>query len=138
MYGLLIPRRERKVITAVTFESQKCVSFAPAGELMNVMLCGKAGQRLVHASNKKVLDEVLPELEHCFTGITRLIRFDHFSRWVNAEPCSPVGRSRDIHLYRRLCQADNKVILAGDYMSIPTTEGAAESGVWAAKRVCGV
>ncbi len=28
-----------------------------------------------------------------------------------------------------------KVIPAGDYMSIPCTEGAAESGTWAAARI---
>jgi oxygen-dependent protoporphyrinogen oxidase len=132
LYGLLIPRRERQVIAAVGVESRKCPRYVPQGELLNVMLDGSAASRLMQAPEGQVLAEVLPELQRYFPGIDRSIGFTHFSRWTQAEPRSPIGRSRDLQQYRQLWHPSMKVILAGDYMSIPCTEGAAESGHWAA------
>jgi oxygen-dependent protoporphyrinogen oxidase len=132
IYGLLIPRRERQVIAAIGVESRKCGQYVPRGELLNVMLSGSAGSRLLRAPEEQVLAEVLPELQRYFPGIDGRIEFAHFCRWAQAEPRSPVGRSRDLHEYRRLWSPGMKVILAGDYMSTPCTEGAAESGEWAA------
>lgn len=135
VYGLLIPRQERRVIAAIALESRKCLSYVPAGELLNVMLSGTAGRRLIDAPDDDVLAEVLPGVERYFPGTERKIEFVHFSRWREAEPCSPVGRSRDLREYRRIWHAGMRVILAGDYMSIPCAEGAAESGEWAATRL---
>ncbi len=132
IYGLLVPRKERQVIAAIALESRKCRSHVPRGELLNVMLSGAAGTRLVDASEAQVLAEVLPELERWFPGIGRNIAFTRFSRWREALPRSPVGRSRDLSQYRRIWHPRMKVVLAGDYMSIPCAEGAAESGMWAA------
>lgn len=132
IYGLLIPRQEREVIAAVGVESRKCHRYVPQGELLNVMLAGAAAARLMQAPQGQVLAEVLPELQRYFPGIDRRIAFVHFSRWAQAEPRSPVGRSRDLQQYRQLWHPGMKVVLAGDYMSIPCTEGAAESGQWAA------
>ena len=132
LYGVLIPRQERRVIAAIGVESRKCQRYVPHGELLNVMLCGSAGSRLMQAPEGQVLAEVLPELQCYFPGIDRRIEFAHFSRWAEAEPRSPVGRSRDLQQYRQLWHPGIKVILAGDYMSIPCAEGAAESGSWAA------
>ena len=137
IYGLLVPRRERQVIAAIGIESRKCRRDVPRGELLNVMLSGSAGSRLTRATEAQVLAEVLPELRRYFPGIDGGIEFAHFSRWPQAEPCSPVGRSRDLRHYRRLWHPGMKVVLAGDYMGIPCTEGAAESGQWAAKALVG-
>jgi oxygen-dependent protoporphyrinogen oxidase len=132
VYGLLIPRRERRVIAAIGIESRKCKLYVPRGELLNVMLCGTAGNRLLNAPEERVLAEVLPELQRYFPGIDNKIEFTHFCRWAQAEPRSPIGRSHDLQQYRQHWHPSRKVILAGDYMSIPCTEGAAESGKWAA------
>lgn len=135
IYGLLIPRRERRVISAVALESRKCPQYVPRGELLNVMLSGSAGARLVAAPDADVLAEVLPELEAYFPGIGARILFAHFCRWPEAEPRSPIGRSMLLREYRQQWRPAMKVLLAGDYMSVPCTEGAAESGRWAAAAV---
>ncbi len=137
IYGLLIPRRERQVIAAISFESQKCRGHVPQGELLNVMLSGAAGSRLINEPDEAVLSEVIPDLQRFFPGIESGISFAHFNRWLQAEPRSPIGRSRDIDLYRKTWNKNMKVILAGDYMSIPCSEGAAESGKWAACSLAG-
>jgi protoporphyrinogen/coproporphyrinogen III oxidase len=133
VYGLLIPRTERKVIAAVGIESRKSRALVPQGELLNVMLDGHAGERLIDAGEEAVLAEVLPELEAYFPDIGTRLAFTHFCRWREAEPRSPIGRSRAIRAYRESCLPSQKVVLAGDYLSVPTTEGAAQSGLWAAE-----
>ncbi len=137
IYGLLIPRKERRVIAAIGIESRKRARHVPEGELLNVMLDGSASARLLQASEEQVLAEVVPELERYFPGADGGFAFAHFSRWPHAEPLSLVGRSRDLEQYRRLWNPNMKVILAGDYMGIPCAEGAAESGDWAAAALTG-
>ncbi len=138
IYGVLIPRRERKVIATFAFQSRKCPHHSERGELLNVMLDGAAGARLIDASESDVLAEVIPELERYLPGVASRIGFVHLHRWAEAEPCSPPGRATHLQAYRESWRADRRVILAGDYMGIPCTEGAAESGRWAAARIAGV
>ena len=135
VYGLLIPRCERSVIAAVGIETRKMRDAAPRGELLNVMLNGGAGARLIDASEEAVLAEVLPELEQYFPGTTQQMAFAHFCRWREAEPRSPVGRGQAVRAYRAVCSPGQKIVLAGDYLSAPTTEGAAHSGRWAARLI---
>jgi len=132
IYGLLLPRQERRVIAAVALEARKCRAYALRGELLNVMLCGSAGQRLIDASETQVLGEVLPELNSYFPAIDNQITLTRFNRWAEAEPHSPTGRSLALRQYRQGWHPGMKVILAGDYLGSPCTEGAAESGQWAA------
>jgi oxygen-dependent protoporphyrinogen oxidase len=133
VYGILIPRRERTVISGIAIESRKCAAYVPRGDLLNVMLSGEAGARLVDAPEENVLAEVIPELNRYFPAIQSDIEFAHFCRWPEAEPLSHVGRSKDIAEYRdKATSGKSGVLLAGDFMSFPTTEGAAESGEWAA------
>jgi oxygen-dependent protoporphyrinogen oxidase len=135
IYGVLIPRRERKVIAAFAFQSRKCPHHVERGELLNVMLDGAAGARLIGASESDVLAEVMPELERYLPGIAPRVAFARMHRWPEAAPCSPPGRATHLQAYRDKWCADRRVILAGDYMGIPCTEGAAESGRWAAGQI---
>jgi oxygen-dependent protoporphyrinogen oxidase len=135
VYGILIPEAERQVIAAVTIESNKSPDLVPCGELFNVMLSDKAGRELIYCPEDEVLNRVLPELERYLPGISDAVRFVRIYRWEEAQPRSPVGRSKAICVYRRTCGPDRRVLLAGDYVGTPATEGAAETGVWAAGRI---
>ncbi|MCB9453281.1 MAG: FAD-dependent oxidoreductase [Anaerolineaceae bacterium] len=136
VYGLAVPRKERDLIAAVAIESNKEPGRAPSGELLNVMLADEAGAVLLHESDADVVARILPELERYFPGVGRHIRFTHIIRWAEAEPRSPVGRSRAIAAYRR-SRDEQRVLLAGDYMGMPFTDGAAETGIWAANHILG-
>ena len=135
VYGILIPAAERQVIAAVTIESNKSPDLVPCGELFNVMLADEAGRELVHRPEDEVLNRVLPELERYLPGISEAVRFVRIYRWEEAQPRSPVGRSKAIRAYRRTCGPGQRVLLAGDYVGMPATEGAAETGIWAAGRI---
>jgi oxygen-dependent protoporphyrinogen oxidase len=119
-------------MASAAIESRKSRSYVGGGELLNVMLSGSAACRLLHASEDRLLAELMPELEQYFPAIEQDIESVSVHRWSEGEPRSPVGRSRDIHEYRQCWHPDKKVVLAGDYMGLPCTEGAAESGKWAA------
>ncbi len=135
VYGILIPRRERKNIAAIALESHKHPARAPQGELLDVMLAGAAGARLLDAPEAAITEEVLAEAETYFPGLRDEVLFVKHFRWRYAEPRSPVGRSRAIREYRRRWTPEQRVILAGDYMATPTTDGAAHSGLWAAEQI---
>ncbi len=53
-------------------------------------------------------------------------------RWREAVARLPVGRARNVAQYRSGVNRSTKVFLAGDYMGLPYTDGAAETGQWAA------
>jgi len=135
--GVFVPRRERQQIGSVTVESWRDASRVPHGELLNVMLCGAAAAERIAHDDDEILAGVLPELERYFPGIGASRRFSHTVRWNEAEPKSPVGRLRAVDRYRRGWEPHDRVLLAGDYAAMPWTDGAAESGSWAADRVLG-
>ncbi len=132
--GLFIPRVERKVIASMTVESWRDPSRVPSGEVLHALLSGEAAVSLSDRSDDEIEAAVLPEVERYFPGVTEAKRFVHIVRWQEAEPMSPVGRSRSIAEYRRRGGA-RRVWLAGDYMGMPWSDGAAEAGVWAADQV---
>jgi protoporphyrinogen/coproporphyrinogen III oxidase len=135
VYGILIPARERKVIASISLETNKYKRSAGEEEVINIMLDGQSGNRLLNLSEDKVLSETVSELDNYFPGIHRKVQSTFFHRWPEAEPYSSVGRSLNVHNYRTTIAPRKKIILAGDYMSTPTTEGAAESGDWAANMI---
>ena len=134
-YGIWIPREERDVIAAITVETNKCTDRAHSGELINVMLSGRAGSMLIDRDEDHVLSVAFRELEKYLPGITGAVVFTRVYRWADAEPMSPVGRCRNIRRYRETLKDSAGVILAGDYLGMPFTEGAAETGNWAASRI---
>ncbi len=132
VYGVWIPRKERQVIAAFTIETAKDSGRAITGELVHVMLSGGAGRIMVEQDDEKIIATILQELELYLPRISKKVAFTKVYRWLNAEPSSPIGRSKNIHDYRTAINKHNKVILAGDYLGMPFTEGAAETGLWAA------
>ena len=132
VYGVWVPRKERQVISAFTMETAKDPGRAVTGELLHVMLSGGAGKIMLKQDDERIVATILQELELYLPRISEKVDFAKVYRWSNAEPKSPVGRSRNIYDYRATINEHNKVILAGDYLGMPFTEGAAESGLWAA------
>lgn len=137
VYGLLIPRIERRSIAAIGIESNKNRDCAPQGQLLNIMLSNTASKSMMSMTDDAIIHTVVPEAEKFFPGLSTQIATTRIYRWKQAEPCSHVGRAKDLLHYRKNGRPlDQRVLLAGDYMSMPFTEGAAESGKWAAEQIC--
>ncbi|HEX4044788.1 MAG TPA: FAD-dependent oxidoreductase [Gammaproteobacteria bacterium] len=132
IYGFLIPRRERKFISAIGIESNKYKNNMKEGELLNVMLESQHAIKLFNKSDDEILKIILPELEQYFPKLSTSICFSHFIRWPEAEPVSALGRSKCIKKYKETLDSKASIILAGDYMGFPYTDSAAFTGKWAA------
>ena len=132
LWCLLIPRAERGAVVCVGIESGKGAGRMRSGELLSVMTSGDAARDIIEKSDTEIVARVLPDLERYFPGLTTSIRFSRVTRWREAQPLSPVGRSRNLLAYRNTDHRSRRVMLAGDYMGVPGAESAAETGVWAA------
>ncbi|MDO3380094.1 protoporphyrinogen/coproporphyrinogen oxidase [Geoalkalibacter halelectricus] len=134
VHAIMIPRRERRVIGSVILVTRKCPIHVDRGELLNVMLSGAASRRLLDAPLDDILAEAIPELEFFYPGIKARVDTVRAFRWRDACAGTPVGRCRDLRIYRAHT-GPRRVWLAGDYMGSPNLEGAVESGLWAARAI---
>jgi oxygen-dependent protoporphyrinogen oxidase len=133
LYGFLIPRTERIRISAIANEGNKDRGRVAKGTLLVAFLSDKAGSEMIDWRDDDILAVVLKEMEKYFVSIADNIVFTRIYRWKEAAPMSPPGRSRNVGRYRKSVSGATKVFLAGDYMGMPFTEGAAETGKWAAE-----
>lgn len=137
VYGLLVPSSEDHDIAGVGIERNKFMKGLPGdAQLFNIMLSDACSRRVMGMPDDEVVRATLGSVERYLPGLVSNVSATMVCRWPFAEPRSPVGRSADLETYRRMCRETTPaVLLAGDYMSMPYTEGAAESGVWAAEQV---
>lgn len=134
VYGLLIPRRERQGVAAIGIENNKNRTCATTGHLLNIMFSHEFAMRCLPLNDDDIVVQALQSVEILFPSLSRHVSQAHVYRWPMAEPCSIVGRAKDLRHYREQCaKLPPRLVLAGDYMSMPYTEGAAESGMWAAE-----
>lgn len=132
VYGLAVPRGERRHLAAITIESHKDPRRAPHGGLFNLMLCGGSATTLLAAPDHTLLAAVRPEAERYLPGLRAALVATRIFRWPHAAPRSPVGRARAVHAYRADCRrTPRRLLLAGAPFGAPFAEGAAESGRWA-------
>ncbi|MBS0292066.1 MAG: FAD-dependent oxidoreductase [Proteobacteria bacterium] len=132
-YGLLVPRLERGAIAAVGIENNKRPTAHGRACHLNLMFDADAAQAHMRDDEAAIVDVALRDVRPWLGDLSRHVRQSRVFRWPLAEPKSRVGRARLIATYRQHCACDGpKVVLAGDYVGMPFTEGAAESGEWAA------
>jgi len=133
-YGVLFPRKERQSISAIGIESNKDSGRVPAGkELLDIMIDGVKGKDFLDKSDGEILKIISPEICRFIPDFSSQTIKNHFVRWKYAEPKSPIGRSQLIKAYRENLTTSSKVILAGDYLGFPYTDGAAFTGKWVAE-----
>lgn len=137
LYGMLVPRPERRGIAALALELHKSADrrapSAGAGPLVQVMLSDAAARTWMSLGDEALLAELQGDLDRLLPGCRAALEDVAVFRWPEAEPRSPVGRARAVARYRSLGR--RRVWLAGDYMSVPFTEGAVESGAWVAREI---
>ncbi|HKN00286.1 MAG TPA: NAD(P)/FAD-dependent oxidoreductase [Candidatus Binataceae bacterium] len=135
VWAFLVPRPDRKLIVSATVESTKSIERAPEGELLNLFVGPEQAIGMLDLPEQEIVDAVLPDIERYFHGATATKRFAHVVRWRDALPKCPVGHSRDLAEYRRSRPHDRRVMLAGDYLGMPSFESAIETGFWAADAI---
>ena len=131
-YGVSISKMDRNNIAAFTVEASKERTRAVGGSLFANFLCHDAGTRMFDWEEDKIVQEVLADFEKYLPGAGKHLRFSKIYRWKDALAYSPIGRSKAVARYRKGLSPNTRVYLAGDYMGLACTEGAAETGRWAA------
>lgn len=133
-YGVLFPRNERQVVSAIGIESNKHHERVPVGkELLDIMLDGTHGKDFLEKSEEEILEIIMPEVCRFIPEFKTQSLNHHFVKWKHAEPKSLVGRSKLIKSYRESLTKETKIVLAGDYLGFPYTDSAAHTAKWAAE-----
>lgn len=135
IYGALLAPAEDAVLAGLTLESERFPGSGSDSEVLSVMLRDEAARAMASYADAELIRAVMPSLERHFPDLRDAVVSAHIQRWSAAEPLSPVGRARAIACYRASLAPDRRVVLAGDYLGSPWTDGAAETGLWAAHHV---
>ena len=133
IYCIFIPEKERGVIASMGIPGSEDKRCPGNGKVLAAFLSGKAGSEMMDWKDDAVLSAVLGEMDKYFAGLSASVLFTKVYRWKEALAMSPPGRARKAAQYRRSVNASTRVLLAGDYTGMPFTEGAAETGKWAAE-----
>ncbi len=134
-YGFLFNPDSNAKIAALTIENNKCASRKKSGHLINLMLADKEAKEFFQLADEEIFIEIQPELEKVFPGISAYVYKKEMTRWRYAMPYTPIGRAKAVSNYRATRNSSNRIWLAGDYLGLPWTDSAAETGLWAAKEI---
>jgi oxygen-dependent protoporphyrinogen oxidase len=130
VHGVLFAPCQGGLVAALTMESGRMPG--GDGEVLSAMLGNDAAQCWLDRSDAELIRAVVDELAAHFPGLHEAIVAAHLQRWPAAEPLSRVGRAKAVARYRATLPHDRRIVLAGDYLGSPWTDGAAETGMWAA------
>ncbi|MCT7326151.1 protoporphyrinogen/coproporphyrinogen oxidase [Ralstonia mojiangensis] len=134
-YGALFSPVEGGPLAALTFQPG---AGRGDGPIVCAMFGEQAAMRAMPQSNDMLIRLAIEAMAAHLPGVERAVVSAHAQRWAAAEPRSPVGRARAIAAYRATLGRDRRIVLAGDYLGSPWTDGAAESGHWAAGHLLAV
>lgn len=131
-YGALYSPVEGGPLAALTFQHG---AGRGDGPIVCAMFGEQAATRAMPKNDAMLIRFATEAMAAHLPGLERAVVSAHVQRWAAAEPRSPVGRARAIAAYRATLGRDRRIVLAGDYLGSPWTDGAAESGQWAASHL---
>ena len=138
-FGVAVSDRVSRLIAAVSYCSsvRGCkLSAAKAGEsgVLKIFLSGSLAEEARVLDDATLGARVIQELNRIIPGVDRLVADFGVARWPAAISEFSPGRIRAMLRYRRSRTQAARILLAGDYSSLPCIEGAVESGHWAASQ----
>jgi oxygen-dependent protoporphyrinogen oxidase len=133
VYGVLLPASESPLIAVLSFEGNRIRDRGAEGEVITLMLDDAPARELAQASDDDVLDRVVAELENHLPGLAGNPLSALVMRWPEAVPFATPGHAQAIARWRKTLDPSSRVLLAGDYLNFPWSDGAAASGIWAAR-----
>jgi oxygen-dependent protoporphyrinogen oxidase len=87
-------------------------------------------------SEGRILERISSDMERLYPGFTESIQAVQVTRWQNAIPHHDLGKSLRIARYREdVLARQPEILFAGDYTGFYGTDGAANTGLWAAQRI---
>jgi oxygen-dependent protoporphyrinogen oxidase len=125
-------------IGTVTYEHNINPGAAPPGKgIVGVLLYHEWVTPRLTYSDDEIISETLGELDKVIPGVADDVEFAQITRWEPAALLGDPGTHKLIAEVDRLIDPDERVQLAGDFLSIPSIEGSIVTGEAAAKRLSG-
>lgn len=137
VHGVLFGPHEsggaQALVAAMVLEPARLSQDGPP--VLCAMLGDAAARRHAADSDAALARRVAQWLDARWPGAGAQVLCHRVQRWPLAEPLSPVGRARAVHHYRQQLPTARRIVLCGDYLGLPWTDGAVETGLWAAGHV---
>lgn len=135
-YGIGLPRRSGSPLAGITDNALKCAAYAPPGMgLLHGFTWGAHARALNGRGDAEVLAGLQAEVRRQVPAMPVPL-FARLHRWDEAVCLAPPGMLRAMHgLKRDHCRAVDGFFLAGEYLNMPSVDGALQSGIAAARAV---
>ena len=133
-YALAFPRGTGALITGMSNSAVLVPESVPEGKhLVDAFVIGDQARRLFALSDSDIRDEVIAEIRRYLPAMPEKPLFTRIYRWHEAVCLAHGGMMTEMHRLRS--QGDYGIkglFLAGEYMGVPSTNGALRSGIVAA------
>jgi len=134
-YAVALPRAARSPLSGFTDNSIKSCRYAPPGAgMLHCFTYGKHARELNAARDEEVLALLLDEVRRYAPSPPADPVFGEIRRWEEAVCLSPPGMLRQVTRLKRESREEIRgLYLAGEYLFMPSVEGALRSGMDAAE-----
>ncbi|OFW57579.1 MAG: hypothetical protein A2W01_02145 [Candidatus Solincola sediminis] len=134
-FAVALPRLSGSSMAGFTDDSTKAPSYVPPGAgLIHCFTFGKHAFELNRMPDEKIIALLKDEVRKYMPAMPREPLFSEVYRWDEAVCLSPPGMLNAISRMKRDNYRDVKgLLLAGEYMYMPSVEGAFRSGIDAAQ-----
>ena len=133
-YAVTFPRQTGALMIGMSNSAVLLPQTVPEGKaLIDALVMGKQAEELFALSDEEAGARVLAEVRKYFPAMSQKPLFTRVYRWNEAVCLAPGGMMTALHQMRR--QSLNSVkglFFAGEYMVVPSTNGALRSGINAA------
>jgi oxygen-dependent protoporphyrinogen oxidase len=135
-FGITIPARENRKISAITFSSQKWGNRVPNDDfrLLRVFLGGYSNSELITLDNNELLKIVKSELKEII-GIDAEPHLVHINRWKEGRPQYVIGHLENVKVIEEKLEAYSAAYIAGSSYYGGGLSDCISSGVNTAQRV---
>ena len=136
-YAVGFPRQAGTFMTGVSNAAVLAPETVPPGQaIIDVLVIDAQADALFALDDETVCERVLSEMRTYFPAISAAPRFSLVHRWGEAMSLAPGGTMTALDRLRRSqYEGLRGLFLAGDYMSVPSANGALRSGLDAAEAV---
>jgi len=131
-----MPRTEDDGIGFINFGHQSTQHAVPAGKgLVTSYWMDEWSKAHADLSDGELLEKALPAVERFIPGLSDSVEFNHIQRWEKGWVRTTAGTYHSMAEMTRRMNPSERVQLAGDFLTIPGTNGSSSSGDRAARHL---
>ena len=133
-YAVTFPRRTGALMIGMSNSAVLAPESVPAGKaLIDALVIERQAEELLALNDEQTGELVLAEIRKYVPAMSEKPLFTRVYRWEEAVCLAPGGMMRALsHMRRQSLRSVKGLFLAGEYMGVPSTNGALRSGINAA------